>query len=146
MCPCVHESSLLIIDLVWVHDFMSQNYKSYILAMSHTSWVIWLITSKASLLIGCWELTHIGKEWKKRKVLRIAWFGEKIDQKNFSKIPPPIFSIFFQYELTPSSQWGGFPLKSSAKWLMMYDSWLMKYGLMASIRFIILTHGIMDSY
>ena len=27
-------------------------------------------------------------------------------------------------------------------WLMMYESWLMKYGLMASIRFISLTHEI----
>ena len=26
-----------------------------------------------------------GKKWKKRKVLRIAWFGEKIDQKNILK-------------------------------------------------------------
>ena len=29
------------------------------------------------------------KTWKKRKVHRIAWFGEKIDQKNFLKILPP---------------------------------------------------------
>ena len=31
---------------------------------------------------------------KKRKVLRILWFGEKVDQKNFLKILPPPQRIF----------------------------------------------------
>ena len=29
------------------------------------------------------------KKWKKRKVLRIAWFGEKVDQKNSHNFLPP---------------------------------------------------------
>ena len=29
------------------------------------------------------------KKWKNWKVLRIAWLGKKIDQKNIFKIPPP---------------------------------------------------------
>ena len=26
-------------------------------------------------------------------MLRIAWFGEKVDQKNFPKIPPPLLAF-----------------------------------------------------
>ena len=36
------------------------------------------------------QLFFFWKKWKKRKVLRIAWFGDKIDQKNILKFPPPL--------------------------------------------------------
>ena len=39
----------------------------------------------------------LGEKMKKRKVIRIAWFGEKIDQKKSQIfLPPPKKNIFFR--------------------------------------------------
>ena len=38
----------------------------------------------------CLELPDLARKFIKREVLRIFWFGEKVDQKNFQTILPPL--------------------------------------------------------
>ena len=66
------------------------------------------------------SLMSNGKKWKKRKLLKIAWFGEKIDQKTFRKFYPPPKKIYI------------FLWKTNKKWLefselirplLMYKYW-----------------------
>ena len=55
--------------------------------------------------------------WKKRKVLRIVWFGEKVDQTFCLKIlpPPPDFLGFF-YGYSADTCTEKFPLTSMGGW------------------------------